>query len=152
MCYNIIIRFQKGWYCDMANKEMMIKEAIQRMKMLGILPQTIKEFEENSIVSKSTYGGILLWLDDEEKKIVEAFEKDNNFVVYHAIKCTYRVGDDETMTCLDLLYVSSDEEEWEAEKADIRNNCMFAYTISDFCKEFGAISVKSVNGGLLRMA
>ena len=137
----------------MMNRDKMIKEAVKRMNIIGIIPQTIKEFEEKGIINKSTYGGILFWLDEEEKKIVEQFEKEHNCLVYHAIKCSYRMGGTgDIMKCFDLLYVSKDEEEWELDKADMKDNYMYVYSITNFCEEFGGITYKSLNGGVARTA
>ena len=138
----------------MANREEMKKEALKRMRMLHIMPQTIKEFEKEGKINKSTYGGILYWLDEEEKKIVKEFEEKHNCLVYHAIKCSYRMCDGEIMECFDMLYVSEDKEEWELDKSDIKNDgYMYVYSISNFCDgEFGGIGIKPLNGGVARTA
>ena len=138
----------------MANREEMKKEAIKRMEMLKILPQTIKEFQREGKINKSTYGGILFWLDDEEKKIVEDFEKNHDCIVYHVIKGSYKMPFGEIMECFDMLYVSNDDEEWAMDRSDIKNDgYMYVYSISNFCEgEYGSITVKPLNGGLARTA
>ena len=64
-------------------KEMQVKEAIERMKMLHIMDRPIKEFEKEGVLNLSEEIGLLYWLDDEEKKMVADFggcyEKDNQW-------------------------------------------------------------------------
>ena len=43
------------------------QEAIERMKMLKIYSQAIKEFEKENVINVSEHGGILFWLDDEQQ-------------------------------------------------------------------------------------
>lgn len=131
----------------------MKNEAIKRMEMLDILPQTIREFANEGKVNKSVYGGILYWLDEEEKAVVKEFEDSHNCIVYHAIKCKYRMCDNSTLDCLDLLYVSQYEEEWDMEREELDSGYAMVYTISDMCDgEYGTIVVKSLNGGVARVA
>lgn len=51
-------------------REQQKQEAIKRMKKLGIMEQTIKEFEEEGKVNLSEGPGLLYWLNDEEQEMV----------------------------------------------------------------------------------
>lgn len=88
--------------------------AIERMKKIGIMEQPIKEFEENGKVNLSENGGLLYWLNDDEQKMVDDFEKENNGLVYHVIKSRTTIG-----LMYALLYVSEYEEEWEMDMEDL---------------------------------
>ena len=129
-------------------------EAIKRMRMLNICDNTIKEFEKSGKLNKSEYGGVLYWLNAEELLTVKQFEEEYKVVVYHAIKCTYKMSDGSLMKCLDLLYVSAEEEEWEMDRNDLKNNYAFVYSLSDCCPygEFGSIAIRPSFGGLMRVA
>ena len=54
-------------------------EAVVRMKKWGIYGETIKQFEKEDLVSESRPPvGACFWLDDEQKKRVEQFEKEQD--------------------------------------------------------------------------
>ena len=87
------------------------QEAIERMKMLKIYSQAIKEFEKENVINVSEYGGILFWLDDEQQEMVKRFEEKYNAVVYHVIHNYTEFGE-----LYSLLYVSQHENEWDYDK------------------------------------
>ncbi len=43
-------------------------EAVYTLKQLGVLNNTIKEFEKENVINKSEVVGILYWLSDEEEE------------------------------------------------------------------------------------
>lgn len=135
---------------DLRKKQ--LNEAVKRMRELNILPQTISEFEKESVINKSEYNGILYWLDTEEKELVECFEKEYNSLVYHVIKGSYRLCDGSVMNCIDMLYVSAYEEEWQRDFDELKCGETLSYNITDGCKEFGFIMVNPINGGVSRVA
>lgn len=133
-------------------REKMKKEAINRMESLNIFPAAILEFKNEDKLNFSL-DGILFWLDDEKKQLVKAFEEATGALVYHVVWGKYLLGG-ETVTMTSLLYVSSEENEWELERTDLAEGYPIAYVINeDFgVKEFGSIEIKSVFGGLMRVA
>ena len=44
------------------------------MKMLHILPRAIQEFK-SGVINRSEEIGLLYWLDDSEKEMIEKFEE-----------------------------------------------------------------------------
>lgn len=131
------------------SREKKKEEAIQRMKELGIINGTIKQFKDDDIVmvSEPPIGG-LYWLDDEQKKIVDDFEKENNALVFMVVKAFTNFGN-----MLSLLFISDYEEEWEMDRDGIKDNIVMSYTINETTpefSEFGSIGVKRVGGGLIR--
>lgn len=148
-------------------KEEMRAEGVKRMKLLNMIPQTIKEFEHGEHINYServrfgskTQSGILYWLDDNMTERVKAFEKKYNSMVYHAIHSFTNFGE-----MLALLYVSSDVEEWEDDVSDLKEKVEdykgikfynpFAYVINmtdEDCSEFGRIGIVPANGGIERI-
>ena len=49
-------------------------EALERIKLLELYPNVIREFQEENVINKSELFGALYWLNDEEKEFVKDFE------------------------------------------------------------------------------
>lgn len=135
-------------------------EAIKRMKIIGLMPNVIEEFEKDGTIyysetidRRSIFGqGILYWLSNnpEWEEFVKAFEKKSNSLVYHAELSYLAFG-----TCLSLFYVSNYDEEWERDREDLKEGYAFVYVWNmddNLCSEFGTIMFKPVNGGIVRIA
>ena len=125
-------------------------EAIERMKMLGIFPQTIEQFRRSGLVSISEPPfGAFYWANDEEKKLIQQFEAEYNALVYVVVRSFTEFGK------LDAyLYVSDYEEEWKVDRNDIEAHQPIAYVYNHDIPEFseiGAIGVRrTAADGLLR--
>ena len=123
-------------------------QAIERMKKLGIMEQPVKEFEEEGKLNLSENGGLLYYLNEDEQKMVDDFEKENNGLVYHVIKSRTTIG-----LMYALLYVSEYLEEWEMDMEDLGEGQALAYVVNmdmPDCSEFGTIGIKPSVGGLVR--
>ncbi len=126
------------------------QEALERMKMLKLSDNIIREFEKDNIINMSENSGILYWLEEKEQAIVNEFETKHDALVYHVIHNYTEFGE-----LYALLYVSNDEDEWGYDKDDIKCGCVLAYVknvTDDWCSEFGSIGVKPQYGGLVRTA
>lgn len=124
------------------------QEAIERMKMLKIYSQAIKEFEKENVINVSEHGGILFWLDDEQQEMVKRFEEKYNAVVYHVIHNYTEFGE-----LYSLLYVSQHEQEWDYDKDDIKHDIALCYVVNkdeENFSEFGSIGIKPQFGGVIR--
>ena len=132
------------------NKEQQKQEAIERMKMLKLSPNIIKEFEKENTLNLSEKGGILYWLDSDQQAIVDEFETEHDALVYHVIHNFTEFGG-----LYSLLYVSKHEEEWETDREDLKDGYAFVYVKNvddNWCSEFGSICIKPQYGGLVRTA
>lgn len=130
-------------------REKQKREAIERMKMLKIYSQAIKEFEKENVINVSEHGGILFWLNDEQQEMVKQFEEKYNAIVYHVIHNYTEFGE-----LYSLLYVSQHENEWDYDKDDIKHNIALSYVvnINEECfSEFGSIGIKPQYGGVIRI-
>jgi hypothetical protein len=132
------------------SREIKKEEAIKRMKAMGIIPDAIRQFENDDIVmvSEPPIGG-LYWLNDEEKVMVRKFEQENNALVYLIARSYTNIG-----TMDNLFYVSDYDEEWFMDNADIEENYACVYVINHDmpdCSEFGSIAWENVGGGILRV-
>lgn len=129
------------------NKGMMIKEAVERMELLGLLPQTIEDFKKGRI-NKSEYGrGILYWLTDKEQETVRQIEKKQDIVIYHTILDNTEFG-----LMYSYLYVNSYPQEWKQDRTDILDGYPLAYVVNGEIDEFGTIGIEPMFGGLRRTA
>ena len=127
-------------------------EALERMQILGLAPQVIKEFEETNRLNYSE-NGILYWVDNNEEwlPLIKEVENEYDILVYHAILTHMVFG-----RCLSLLYVSkTDKEEWGMDREDIKEDVLMTYTINlddETSSEFGSIGFARYFGGLKRTA
>ena len=131
-------------------KEKMKQEAVERMEMLGISTTAIKIFEEDGEVGLSVSPAFpICEITPEYKKLIDKWEEKTGSMAYHAIYNGAAVG-----ALLSILFVSSDEEEWELDKREMEAGSPMAYVfnldIPEF-SEYGSISVKNVDGILERI-
>ncbi len=126
-----------------AKREEMKKEALERLKILGVNTDCINEFSKNDTVYKSKQLNSLdlksdlenpkeinaekqivklFVANDEEKEIIEKLEKEKGILVYHIIKdYTHSIID----TC--FLFVNSNKSEWEQEKEQLNKGEISIY-------------------------
>lgn len=124
------------------------KEAVKRMKKLDIMEQIIEQFEESGRVYLSEIMGFLYWLDKDEQKMVDEFEKKSGCLVYHVIKNETSFG-----LLYSLLFVSGSDKDWEIERDYLRQGQALAYVVNkDFpkCSDCGSIGIEPSIGGLKR--
>ena len=120
------------------------------MKLWGIYAPIVKQFEEDGLVSESAPPlGACYWLDEAQMARVREFEERNNALVYHVIHSFTTIGEMES-----FLYVSDYPEEWERDRADIKDGQQLVYVFNKDmpdCSEFGSIGVaKTAAAGLRR--
>ena len=133
-------------------REQKINEAVARMKKLGIMTDTIKQFEQGKV--SQSIDGFMYWIDEHTennlKAQIDEFEQKNNAVVYYVITTNTNFG-----LLYSLLFVGDDESEWEYENEDIADNYVFSYVINNdepMFSEYGTIGVGQRFGGLIRNA
>ncbi len=123
-------------------------EALERMKLLKLNKNIIKEFEKENVVNMSENGGYLYWLDSDQQAIVDDFETKHDALVYHVIHDYTQSGE-----LYALLYVSKYKNEWQDEKKELKCGYALVYVknvTDDWCSEFGSIGIKPQLGGLVR--
>ena len=126
------------------------REAVERMKLLDIFGETIRQYAEEGFVSRSEPPfGAFYWVQDEELEQLKAWEKANNARVYLVIRnfTEYGVMDS-------YLFVSKYKQEWAAERELLKNGQSLACVISpavEFGPEIGMIGIAPTIGkGLIR--
>lgn len=125
-------------------------EAVLRMKLLGIYPTTVEQFEESGIVSISEPPkGALFWTTDEDMKHIRHFEAEQGALVYLVIRSFTRYG-----TLDAYLFVRGNEEDWEEERQGLQEGTALVYVYNQqdpIFSELGYIGIeRTVAGGLLQ--
>ena len=125
-------------------------EAIARMKKLGVFSETIKQFEQEDLVSISEPPvGAFFWVENEELEEMRRFEQRHKALVYVIIRSYTTIGKMDS-----YLYVSDYKDEWQRDRDALNSNEAFAYVINrdmPDCSEFGSIGIRrTIAGGLAR--
>ena len=135
----------------MATIEERKNEAIKRMEALKLDKTCINAFKKGKPwMSESRYGSLYEINDKEVKDKIKKFENEYNATVYHLIHNLTEFGE-----LYSIFYVSTNEEEWEQDKQDLKEGYAFVYVYNkddEFCSEFGSIGFKRNIGGLVRIS
>ena len=128
----------------------MKEEAIKRMKILRLHQNVLDDFNnENKLNKSDSLLGALYWLDEKEVEMVKEFELKHNSIVYHVIHSFSNLGE-----TYELLFVTKEKEEWNAEKVDLKNGFAFVQIVVvnyNPDSEMGYIGIENRNGGLVRV-
>ena len=133
----------------MATFEQKKKEAIERMRLLTIFPQTIEQFEKDGKVSLSEpplYA--FYWANEEQERVIAEFEETHNALVYMGIRSRTTLGLMDT-----YFYVSDYPEEWEYDREMLKEKEQYAYVYNNddpVLSEIGSIGFEYTHAGSLR--
>ena len=95
-------------------------------------------------------NGVLYLSDPDKEKRIKEFEKDTGSMVYHMIYNHTEIGN-----LLTFLYVSVYLEEWEQDRASLKDGFPLAYVVNEEDErfsEFGSVGIKPYNGAVIRTA
>ena len=126
-------------------------EAVRRMKLLGIFPETIRQFEKGNLVSISMPPfGAFFWARDDDLARINEFEEKHDALVYMVVRTYY-----EELGKLDsYLFVGDYAEEWGNDRQNLKDGEAFVFVYNhdcDWCSEFGSIGIKrTIAAGLVR--
>ncbi len=135
----------------MKHEERKIK-AVELMKQLNIYKPYIKDFEENDTVCfYENFAGFWAWQDDELNTKIKEIENKHHCTVYAVTHEFTEFGE-----CYSMLIVTRYKQEWENLVYNDKGTFYaFAYVwnkTDDWCSEFGTVGVKSMGGGIKRVA
>lgn len=133
------------------------KEAIRRMKKLGLMDDVISLFSKEDRLYYSErqnkqYPAVLYWLDNdpEYEQMVKDFEEVTGYLVYHVILTRTGFG-----KILDFLFVSTYEDDWEYEIERCQDGFYVTSQANNLTDEslsdMGSIVVRPAIGGLERI-
>ena len=121
-------------------REEMKAEAIARMRQLHLYPETIRQFERENLISESAPPfGACYWLNEAQRECVRQLESKYNILIYHVIHSFTTIGEMES-----YLYVDPYTEEWEDDRADLKEGTTVAYVYNcdePLFSEFGYIGI-----------
>jgi hypothetical protein len=137
---------------NIADRKTQKAEAIKRLKMLGVMPYVVDEFEKNGILNYSySVLGFLYQLSRGVQELVNKFEEGSGYLVYHVIEEELVSGRE-----ICLLYIGKNEDDWLLAGDDIKREVVRAYVINEDDEtrsEFKYIGIKKGRGGgLVRVA
>ena len=115
-----------------------VEESKQRIELLGLEPR----FSEKLYISDRYMIREVQEKETELIKAINEFEKEYNAYVYHIVYSNTNIGQLYTM-----LYVSSHEEEWKNDRADIKEKQLYAYVwnrTDNCCSEIGLVGIEKV--------
>ena len=131
------------------------KEAIQRLKMMGV--------DNRMVINPFKKGKLMLseYLDEFFPAVlydanqytylmdkISLFENTFNSMVYHVQLSHFTFGD-----CYSFFYVSDCKDEWDSDRYDLSHGFALAYVwnrTDEICSEFGSISFEPKFGGVVR--
>ena len=129
----------------------MKKEAIRRMKMLGLNDKIIEKFEKDNIITCSYQQS------DFEPYVKEFQDSHPSDLVYHVIESPTSFG-----RILNILFVSKYREDWDYElqmenmkgtNLKVYYPMVYARNITDdMLSDLGTIGVLNINGNLVRIS
>lgn len=132
------------------DREILKKEALKRMRKIGLMKECIDAFEKNNDVWVSEVAGILFNLSErpEIKEKIKFFEEKNKALVYHLI-----LDKRKTRNHLIFFYVPGDKGEWIRDNEDLDYNHSVCYVFNASDPEMsgiGGVGFKQCNGGIVR--
>lgn len=130
-----------------ATMEQMREEAIKRMTWWKLHPNVKRDFNKGILNMSEGYGA-LYWLEDNEKKMVDDWQKETGNLPYHLIRTATEFG-----TLMTILFVSPDKSTWKEDKEDSLSFIQFSYTINEsepMFSEYGSVGLMPSIGGLVR--
>lgn len=133
------------------SREEKLAEAILRMKKLGIFPETIRQFEQEGLVSISEPPfGAFYWAEGEDLDRIHQFEEKYDGLVYVVVRSFTEFG---RMDC--YLYVSDHIHEWNEDRdsLDAPGDGVFVYVYNHDdpdLSEFGNVGIEKTPATGLR--
>ena len=124
------------------------EEAVSRMKMLGMSPEMVRQFEQDgSIGISEPPAGAFSWAKDEDLQHIRNFEEEYHALVYAVIRSYTPIGKIDA-----CLYVSNYPEEWDYEQGLLDTNTPSVYVYNHNapeCSELGEIGIRRSGEGRL---
>lgn len=138
-------------YKKEASLEEMRQEALRRMKLLKLEPNTIRDFEQDGLVGLSQQVGDQIFLqpsDEETGQRINEFEREYECLVYHALWADSPMAGE----CWSLLFVSPTSSDWNNERKYIESSgVVYAYVESEMEDGVSEIMIEPRDSGLIRL-
>ncbi len=150
--------FRRLCYLFEETRNRLVEEAKKRLDTFSIESYVKESFREGEIYcSKRTAIMVnrkkmilptVYSITDQQKKLIEKYEKKYGFVVFHVVETNTKHG-----LLLILLHVSQHEFEWEQDRKELEEDkIMLCFTVNVDYEEYSEFTwccFKEVGGGLL---
>ena len=135
------------------NKKMK-EQAIKQMKVLKLNDKVIEDYiKDNKIYKTTNEEPYIVEITEEEKKLIENFEKKYAAIVFHVINVNSQI-----LNQYELLFVPDNKKNWKDDIRDIKNGYAISNTIiintelnKQMVNKTGIIGVENNNGGVYRV-
>lgn len=132
----------------------MKEQVIKQMKALKLNNKVIEDYlKENKIYKSTNIKPYIEEIPEEEKKLIEDFEKKNETIVFHVINVKSQI-----LNQYELLFISRNKENWKDDVVDNKNGFIISNTIvintklnKQIVNEIGIIGIENNNGGVYRV-
>lgn len=132
----------------------MKEQAIKQMKALKLNNKVIEDYIKEGKIYKSTnIKPYIEEIPEEEKKLIEDFEKKNETIVFHVINVKSQI-----LNQYEILFISKNKENWKDDVVDNKNGFIISNTIvintklnKQIVNEIGIIGIENNNGGVYRV-
>lgn len=128
--------------------EQMFPEAIARLEMLNLHPHILENFREG-VLSKTDTNMTVVKLTDEEKALVDKFERETGNLVYYVIFSNSSMcGESYT-----FFFVSAYRDDWNIERECLQSSQPLVYVLNrenEMFSEFGSIEIERRNCVLIK--
>lgn len=132
----------------------MKEQVIKQMKALKLNNKVIEDYMKEDKIYKSTnMKPYIEEIPEEEKKLIEDFEKKNETIVFHVINVKSQI-----LNQYELLFISRNKENWKDDVVDNKNRFIISNTIvintklnKQMVNEIGIIGIENKNGGVYRV-
>ena len=126
-------------------------EVIEQLKLNN---KVIEDYMKEDKIYKSTnMKPYIEEIPEEEKKLIEDFEKKNETIVFHVINVKSQI-----LNQYELLFISRNKENWKDDVVDNKNGFIISNTIvintklnKQMVNEIGIIGIENKNGGVYRV-
>lgn len=122
-------------------------EVVKRLKLLGVDNRDIQYYELTH--QPIMHGNGFITFDRLFQILQEIKELQ---LKYGGL--AYYITYDKNYPFVNVLWLSSNEEEWEMDYEDIQNDLSFAYVLNlndDMLSEFGTIGISNINNQIVRV-
>lgn len=132
----------------------MKEQVIKQMKALKLNNKVIEDYlKENKIYKSTNIKPYIEEIPEEEKKLIEDFEKKYETIVFHVINVNSQI-----LNQYELLFISRNKEKWKDDVVDNKNGFIISNTIvintklnKQMVNEIGIIGIENNNGGVYRV-
>lgn len=132
------------------SREQMVPEAFAQLELLKVNPMVLSRFKEG-ILSKTYKNMQVTKITDEEKMLVDTFEKETGHLVY------YVIFDDSPIIgpSYSFFYVSAYKGDWKGQRNDLQASTPIVYVLNmenRVFSEYGSIAIECRHGVIVKMA